>query len=131
MNAYWTIPTDDGVQCTNLENGDTVFVSILEVSKEAIENGFNHVDCGPDNFSVFHFPFGRDAGILEAVNRFIADRFNSGPRIFAVCYGKGAKREFERMVQSTDARAEFLRTGYGHFVIPAVCAKQEIYAFDV
>jgi hypothetical protein len=117
-NPYWTIPINDGVQCTNLDTGETIFVLIVNIFQGTIENSFDNFDCGTNDLCVIHFSVSRNIGIFEAVNRFIAKRFNGRTGVLAACYDKGSKRDLKRVLKSTDPNNEFLRIRDRHLAIP-------------
>jgi hypothetical protein len=123
--SYWAIPLKDGVQCTDLGTGETVFVLIIKIPDGIVKHCLDDFDCGTNDLRVIHFPVSRDVGILEAVNRFIAKRFNGHMGAVAACYDKGSKRDLKRVLKSAYPNEEFLRIRDRHLAIPFALAEQK------
>jgi hypothetical protein len=117
-NPWWVIPMDGGCLCVNLADGETVSARILQVSESRIKNYLNDFDRGSDDFRVFHFTLGRNAGIFETIDSFIAKRFNGGSRVFAAFYGKGIQRDLQSQFKAANSGDELLRAGSWHTVPP-------------
>ena len=115
----WLVaPLKNGCMCLNLGDAETVFVGILQVPESRVKDYLDAFDGGANNLRVFHFPIGGDISIFEAVNRFIAKRFDGGSRVLAAFYGKSMQRDFQRQLESADARDEILQGGCWHTVTP-------------
>jgi hypothetical protein len=119
---WWIIPLLEGCQCVNLIDAETLSVGLLQVPEDRIESYLDDFDGRSDDFRVFHFPISGDSGIFEAIDSFIAKRFNGGSRVFAAFYGKGMQRHFQRQFKAANSSDSFLRNGCWHVVTPAAAA---------
>jgi hypothetical protein len=124
-NDWLVAPLQKGCMCLNLRDAEAVFVGILQVPKSRVKDYLDDFNGRASNLRVLHFPIGRDISIFEAVNRFIAKRFNGGSRVFAAFYGKGMQRDFHRQLESENTRDAILRGGCWHTVTPIsrACAR--------
>ena len=118
MSSWWTIPLRDGFQCTNLDDGETVFVSILQLSQSCIKTNADNIKRRANHLSVAHFPVGRDTGIFKVVDSLIAKQFNGGSRIFAALYSEGAQRDLKRVLESSESGNVILLAADWHSVAP-------------
>jgi len=118
-SSGWLVaPLKNGCMCLNLGDAETVFVEILQVPESRVKDYLDAFNGGANYLRVFHFPVGGDISIFEAVNRFIAKRFEGGSRVLAAFYGKGIQREFQRQFEAADARDKILGGGRWHTVTP-------------
>jgi hypothetical protein len=126
----WLVaPLQNGCMCLNLWNADTFFVGILQIPESRVKDYLDGFNGSASDLRVFHFPMRGDIGIFEAVDRFIAKRFDGSSRVVAAFYGNGAQRDFQRHLESADARDIILQGGSWHTVTPisgasATCEKR-------
>ena len=127
--GYWTIPTRYGCQCVDFESGEIRRVLVVKLSENGVKNCFDGVDRGPGDLCVLHLSRGEDVRVSEAIDRFLAKRFDGGSRFFAAYYGELPQRQVESVLESADSAHELIgMVDAFHSVVPPSQARGAEFA---
>lgn len=87
--------TANGWEILNLEDMSKTDV-LINPSENAIEDGLQGFNCGPDDLCVIHHPVIGNTGVFKFVDQLIAKRFDLPTRTVAVKYSQTRQALFKR-----------------------------------
>ena len=107
-----------GNNLVDFETGQSVRLSIADVTHELLDDHLDHLESGADDLRVVHLAFRGDPVLLQFLNRCIAERFDLPTRVVRVQFGEERKSVVGKPARSFEAAHQILDSvGPVHFTI--------------